>query len=279
MNKEITNIKNIAEKEQIKWLPSLRKALNIYWKKTLKDDHAGMISGWSLNILKDAEIKNKEIKKYAQRLGAASLYFWTAANLQDDLSDHKNTPKIFLPLAESCLVSGHSLSLTAAINKPALREKWKKLWYTLYATNFQELKYPDKIPKSHLNSAGKSLFLLSGPLLLINQLNWTNRHQNNFLQAGKYLLSAKQLADDVYDYKEDWRQGRRTNAHRGLEKLPQGSKLKDYYRQQAIIILRLCHRARISLKKISPLHRQNCLDVFLAPLEIKARLALAKLNQ
>ncbi len=277
MNKEQLSIRQAARQAQYNWPACLSSALKPIWQKTLSDDANGLISGWPLKILEDISVPATVlIKKYAQRLGAAALYFWTAANLQDDLSDSDQAPKEYLPLANACWQAAWHLSFTSPspLNLKISRH-WQKNLLLVEAANFQELKNPQLIPTKKLAPAGKSAFLLAGPILLLACLNWTPKDQQKFNLAGRYALAAKQLADDVYDYREDWQAGRRTAAHQGLKNLPDKNQLPAYYYRQALNILNLSRRARTILKTVSALKQGNCFDDFLQPLETNSRRFLA----
>jgi len=266
----------LAEKNKKNWPQPLIKALEKYWHNTIKDDEKGLISGIIFTIIPRQATK-KQINM-ADHLAAAALYRWTAANLQDDIFDNKKVQKINLPLALACLNSAEQLSFTAPLSQSE-----KKFLYKLYLqennANFLEIRKPKIIPKGKLSPSNKSLFLLLSPLHFALSLNWSKYYIQLFLKAGRYLLTAKQLADDVYDYREDWRAGRRNFAHRGLKRLPSNKELPLYYRQQALIILKLCKQCRKIIKKISPLTRKNSFDFFLDPLEINCQRTLAKINQ
>ena len=273
MNQEQLSIEHCVRQAQHNWPTCLSSALKPIWQKTLADDANGLISAWPLKILKDTSTPiTAEIRKYARCLSAAALYFWTAANLQDDLSDDDQTPKKYLPLANACWQTAWHLSFTSPspLDLKTIK-RWQKNLLLVEATNFQELKNPQLIPAKKLAPAGKSAFLLAGPILLLACLNWTTKDQQKFNLAGRYALAAKQLADDVYDYREDWQTGRRTTAHQGLKNLPGKKQLSAYYHQQALNILKLSHRARTILKTVSALKQGNCFDDFLNPLETNCR--------
>jgi hypothetical protein len=145
--------------------------------------------------------------------------------------------------------------------------------------NFQESRRPLLIPKRKIQAADKSTFLLANINLLTKRLNWSHVNQNKLLLASRYFLAAKQLADDVYDYKEDWQSGRRNFAHRGLQRLPIAEDLTKYYQHQAAKIIEVCQCCRDILKTVSALEKPDCFDRHLKTIEANCSQALANLNQ
>ncbi len=279
MNIAQKNIYSIIEKDQLDWSNLARKKFLSCWRKTLIDDKKGIISLLPDRIFDDLKVPPKpEIKNGLKFLGAASLLFWTTANLQDDLSDEETTPKEYIPLSNICLRHALLLCNNFAISHPETNKQLNKLLQTVDETNLKELCSPKNIPSGELAPANKSLFLLAGPLLLVSALTWSKTDQENFLNAGKYLLSAKQLADDVYDYQDDWKKGRRNFAHRHLTKLPTGTELPLYFQRQAWRIKALCLKSRSLLKTVSALKTGNCFDDYLIPLEANCERALANLK-
>ncbi len=276
MQLEQREIYKLASLAVTQWPPSLLKDLRPHWQQTLKDDKNGFISLLPTKILSPAQI-NITNKKYSRRLGAANLYLWTAANLQDDLSDEENTPKEYLPLANACLRTAWHLSLTKTVSS-ATRLSWEKLMLSVDQANWQESKYPKKTSINKIGAANKSSFLLASIVLLIARLDWSKTEQGLLIKAFKYLLAAKQWADDVYDYCDDWLAGKRNYAHLGLTKLPTTQELPAYYQKQAHIILNLCRQSRQTLKKIPVLKNQDCFDDYLKPLEANCYRALANLK-
>lgn len=280
MTKEQALIRQLAEKEFQTWPKPLSLNLEKSWQQTLKDDKNGLLSLLPLKIVNDNRAAINGTHTVARELGAAALYFWTAANLQDDLADKKASPRQNIFLANACLYSAQRLSLEAGVKlKKSDCEQWYKLLLSSDAANLQEIQAPQKIMPGELAPANKSLFLLAGPWLLSGFLNWKKADRQKLLLAGKYFLAAKQLADDVYDYKDDWQSGRRNFAHRGLKKLPNSQQLSAYYRQQAKLILKICKKCRLYTKTISAFKKGDCFNIFLEPLETNCQRALANLNQ
>ncbi|MBN2884625.1 hypothetical protein JXE04_01745 [Patescibacteria group bacterium] len=277
-----TNLQKIhalAIKSESLWPKSLRSDLQIYWQKTLYDDKHGLISSLSLDLLREFNSTTKTLTKLAYRLGVAELYFWTAANLEDDLSDDNKTPKNYLPLLSFC----RDLAWKYIYQAPSPQNKTNnkttiKLIGQCHAANFKEINTENNIPNEALSAANKSIFLLIGPMILINQLNWPKNDQNNFLLAGKYFLAAKQLADDIYDYREDWCSKKYSFAHYGLNQLPQGPELSIYFKKQANNILSLCRLSRKQLKKVVTLKKHNYFNDQLNILENNCHLSLSKIS-
>lgn len=259
-----------------KWPSSLKKAIKKYWQKTLKDDELGLISGLTNSIL--ASNASSLDKKRAKELGLATLYFWTAANLQDDIFDQEKADLSNITLADACSITAISIIYNYSYQGGRANNYLQKLLLQTAAANFLEIKSPKTIPLKFLAPADKSLFLLIGPLTLSLHLGWSQQEQEKLLLAGKYFLSAKQLADDLYDYEEDWLKGRRNFAHRGLKKLPNAQQLPKYYQKQAKQILYFCKKSKTSLESITSLSKKNCFDPFLLPLETNCKEALAKIK-
>ncbi|HQO11138.1 MAG TPA: hypothetical protein P5325_01675 [Candidatus Woesebacteria bacterium] len=276
MKNKRKEIYQLAENIKKDWPKPLVGALEKFWLETLRDDHKGLISTLVLSILPPhPSTKQKNAAIY---LGAASLYRWTAANLQDDLLDDRTTKTINLPLVKACWESAVALSLAVPL-EPTGKNFLLKLSLRENNALFSEVKQPKTIPRGILAPSGKSLFLLIAPLHLSLFLGWEKTETQGLFRAGRYLLAAKQLADDLYDYRDDWQNGRRNFAHRGLKRLPEKKELPSYYRRQAEAILQLCGQCRKITKTISPLSKKNCFEPLLKPLEINCRRGLAKINQ
>ncbi|PKM89197.1 hypothetical protein CVU83_00500 [Candidatus Falkowbacteria bacterium HGW-Falkowbacteria-2] len=255
------------------WPNNLRQALRVQWQKTISDDKSGLISGLPSSILSGLKGRSSLISLLARELGAANLFLWTAANFQDDVYDEADAPKSNIPLANACLHAAWSLiprsnSLTDIIKVSLEAED----------ANLHEITKPQTIQSGVLAPAGKSSFLLMAPLALTAHLNWPKSEIDKLTLALRYFLSAKQLADDTYDYKEDWQKGRRTFAHRGLKRLPTKNELPPYFKRLAHRILRLTSTCRGIIKTIPALDG-DCLDIYLSPLETNCRHSLANLNQ
>lgn len=279
MNKAQKEIYDIIKKTKLDWNLSTRKHFEPSWRKTLIDDQKGLISLLPDKIINDAIISpSLPIKNIARRLGAVSLLFWIAANLQDDLCDEENTSKEFIPLANICLRQAHIFYNEIAIEHGVPIEQFNHILLAVDQANLAELSSPKYIPKGKLAPANKSLFLLVGPQLLISVLAWSKSDQEIFLKAGQYFLSAKQLADDVYDFRDDWKKGRRNFAHQRLTQLPTKKELPLYFYKQAQQIKSLCLKSRRLLKTVSALKTGNCFDYFLSTLESNCNQALANLK-
>jgi hypothetical protein len=257
-------IYQLAEKTENKWPKEIKRGVKKYWQSTIKDDKYGLISALPLNLWRDCKNKDKQDLNTIYKSGLANLYFWTAANIQDDLSDEENTPKECLPLANACLITAQNISWKKEIKDSQL---YSDILLKVEEANFKELTRPQVIPKSDLEASHKSLFLLLSSLLLIKSWQWSQKDRDSFLLAGKYFLAAKQIADDVYDFKDDWQDNRRTFAHRRLKSLPQGQKLSLYYQAQSKKIISLCQKCRQNMKKISALKNGDCFDDYLDILE------------
>jgi hypothetical protein len=263
-------IYQLAAKTRDNWPKKLNKGIKKYWQSTIKDDERGLISSLPLNLWLDGKHKDKKDLASIYRAGAANLYFWTAANIQDDLSDEENIPKEYLPLANACLITAQSILWK---NNTENTTFYSDILLKVEEANFKELTRPQVIPRSDLEASHKSLFLLLSSLLLIKSWQWSQKDQTYFLLAGKYFLAAKQIADDVYDFKDDWQANRRTFAHRHLKELPQGQELSLYYQSQAKKIMNFCQKCRQNMKKISALKKGDCFNDYLEILEKNCRRA------
>jgi len=169
VNDERKKIYRLAEKTKKEWPRPLALALEKYWQKTLKDDESGLISGFVLAILPLRPSAGQ--KDAAMHLGAASLYRWTAANLQDDLIDSRKIKKINLPLAKACWESAEALSATVPLS-PLNRKLLQQISLKENGAIFSEIKRPKTIPPGILAPSAKSLFLLISPVHLSMNLNW-----------------------------------------------------------------------------------------------------------
>ncbi|MDP3837182.1 MAG: hypothetical protein Q8Q67_03710 [bacterium] len=264
----------IAENIIRQWPNNLRRGLQVQWRKTVNDDKDGLISSPPSCLLLNLNDVSAPITRLAEHLGAVSLFLWTAANLQDDVYDEAGAPKTNIPLANACLHAAWNL-MPRNINRGEIF----KVSLETEAANMHELQRPQTIPSGKLAPAGKSSFLLFAPLALVTQLKWRPTDVMKLTLALRHFLSAKQLADDTYDYQEDWMKGRRTFAHRGLKNLPTNSELPAYYKRQANQILKLTSTCRQILKTISVLKDGDCLNKYLNPLETNCRRSLANLKR
>lgn len=269
-------VHKLANNIQKQWPKPLILAIKQYWGNTLEDDKNGLISELVFEIL--PKHPNRQQINLATSLGAASLYLWTAANLQDDIIDNKKLKQKNILLAKACWESANCLSSVVHLPKQNKTTLYKLSLQEINA-NLLEIISPKIIPDGVCAPSNKSLFLLISPLSLSIVLNWPKIDQNRLLKAGRYLLAAKQLADDLYDYREDWQSGRRNFAHRGLSQLPRKKDLPDYYRSQALAILKICQKCRKTIKTVSPLLGKNCFNNLLEPLETNCLRGLAKINQ
>lgn len=270
-------IYNISTKN-LDALPSLLKAdFKIAWKKTILDDKNALISMLPNSIYQDSKIGNhNKNREYAHTLGAAALFIWTAANLYDDLSDTENTEKKCLPLANICLMTAFQFAFSKkTLNKNAIFT-WNKLLLISESANYQALAKPLFIPPKDIDAANKSLFIMAPSLLILKQMKWPQLEQNKFLMASKYFLAAKQLADDVYDFKEDWRNKRRNFAHKNLKHLPKNHEMDKYYQTQAKRILKLCQLCRRKIKTVYLFKEKNCFNLHLNILEKNCQKAFTK---
>lgn len=257
------------EQELKIWPKMLKTALKSYKEKTYKDDKKGLISLMPNTITSDTNSDNlnlnKNKKTLTQYLGVSGLFLWTAYNIQDDISDNQNTPKEYISLANVCLYSAFKF---ACIDQRCKALKiWQKTLMQTELANYQSIKYPLKIPQKDILGSAKSLFIIAPTLILIEHLNWSTKNKKNFLLASKYFLAAKQLADDIYDFKEDWHANTRNLAHRNLKKLPTKKELPKYYREQAEKIIYLCKKCRYKIKNVSALNKKNCFNKHLEILE------------
>jgi hypothetical protein len=280
LNKQaLKNIHSLAKESESLWPVSLKATLKIHWQKTINDDKNGLISMLSIFLWQDSANNKNITLSDVYYLSVAELYFWTAANLEDDLSDDENVARNYLPLLSSCRdLAWHYIYKAILKHKHINSSLIIALLLKVHAGNFKELSANKNIPNEPISAAAKSIFLLVGPIIIANILKWNKNEQAQLFIAGKYFLAAKQLADDVYDYQEDWSAGKRTFAHYKLNKPPNKQELPAYYQQQAKNILYLCQKSKQELKKITTLKKRDCFTYFLKPLELNCLETLTKLS-
>ncbi len=253
------------EKELKLWPKILRDSLKEYKQKTYRDDSKGLISLMPTIIALDDLIAHKSNQILTQLLGVSTLFLWTAYSIQDDLSDNQYTPKEYLSLANTCLYSAFKF---ACINQNLKSlEIWQQLLMKTELASYKSIKHHLNIAPKDIQGSDKSIFIMAPTLILIEQLNWPIEDKKNFLLASKYFLAAKQLADDVYDFREDWHANIRNLAHRNLNKLPSKKELTKYYQEQARRIIYLCQQCRYKIKTVSTLKKKNCFNKHLDILE------------
>ncbi len=178
------------------------------------------------------EIKNKINKSVLSSLGRANLDLWQALNIYDDFLDQEGCPAN-LPLGNkhyrNFLTAYYELPLPAAfynifrqiLDNLDRANRREVLHYRGHLKN-EKITYPKRLPswRNIENLSDKSLALALGAIALIclsgghkkNQINNKNKIAatvNFFRQA----LTAKQLADDACDWREDLSKGRLTPAN------------------------------------------------------------------
>jgi hypothetical protein len=275
MNKNQQAIYQILTDYIKTWPPILQKGIKKTWQNTKQDDIKGLISLLPLSVLKDCQLsaKPKAINQ-AQQLGVAALLLWMAANLQDDITDERDAPKYYVPLANTCLL--HAWYILQSLTNPKKQQSILDILTTTDAANYQALLFPLKTPKKNLDIGNKAQFLLAPIFVLLNYLQINNLEIQKFMKSAKYFLAAKQLADDVYDYQEDWQMGRRTSAHQKLRSLPTAKNINNYYQKQSRRIIFLCNQCRQELKTVTFLEKNDCFEKHLQTLEYNCYRAMAK---
>ena len=275
MNKNQQAIYQILTDYIKTWPPILQKGIKKTWQNTKQDDIKGLISLLPLSVLKDCQLsaKPKAINQ-AQQLGVAALLLWMAANLQDDITDERDAPKYYVPLANTCLL--HAWYILQSLTHPNKQQTILSILTATDEANYRALFFPLKIPKTNLDIGNKAQFLLAPIFVLLNYLQINNLEIQKFMKGAKYFLAAKQLADDVYDYQEDWQMGRRTSAHQKLRSLPTAKNINNYYQKQSRRIIFLCNQCRQELKTVTFLEKNDCFEKHLQTLEYNCYRAMAK---
>ncbi|MGE5425731.1 MAG: hypothetical protein ACM3PZ_01525 [Bacillota bacterium] len=247
------------------WPATLRRLIKPYWQKTLTDDENGLISGVSMALGEALGLTES-----AGKSAAASLLLWTAANLQDDVLDEDNAPRSNGLLSEACLISAARI-----IGRHFFSGRYLRLLLESSAANADELEHVP--PANEVSACGKSVFLIA-PLLYLASGRISAEEINRLESALRFSLAAKQLADDVYDYQEDWLKGKRSLAHEGLSSLPTTAELPAYFHRYARRILNLCSKSRKIIKKIPMLSDRDILSPLIATVEANCQKCLASLS-
>lgn len=275
MNKDQQAIYKLLENYIKKWPPILQKGIKKTWQNTKHDDIKGLISLLPISILKNCRLStDKKFQFQTKNLGVASLFLWMAANLQDDITDEQAAPRYYVPLANTCLL--YAWQILQSLTHPKQQQNILDIFTATDAANYRSLFFPLKTPKTNLDIGNKAQFLLAPIFVLLNSLQINSLEIKKFMRGAKYFLAAKQLADDVYDYQEDWQSGRRTSAHQNLRSLPTDNNINYYYKQQAKRIIFLCNKCRKELKTVNFLEKADCFEIHLQTLEANCYKAMAK---
>lgn len=275
MNKNQQAIYQILTDYIKTWPPILQKGIKKTWQNTKQDDIKGLISLLPLSVLKDCQLSTKpKVITQAQQLGVAALFLWMATNLQDDITDEQIAPRYYVPLANTCLL--HAWYILQSLTHPNKQQTILSILTATDEANYRALCFPLKIPKTNLDIGNKAQFLLAPIFVLLNYLQINNLEIQKFMKGAKYFLAAKQLADDVYDYQEDWQMGRRTSAHQKLRSLPTAKNINNYYQKQSRRIIFLCNQCRQELKTVTFLEKNDCFEKHLQTLEYNCYRAMAK---
>ncbi len=172
---------------------------------------------WFSQLLNRSE--QIKIKKILPKLQRAQIYLWRALNIYDDILDGEGRPDK-LPIANRNLRNFFEIhyNLRLPISHYNLM---RQLFNSLDRANIRELKglATKNIIKSKLPIlTDKSLVLGLGAFALLAKLGYkkTDKKISSALNLFKYLLAARQLADDSLDWQEDLKRGVITLANRPL---------------------------------------------------------------
>lgn len=157
-----------------------------------------------------------------QRFGVANVYCWMAYMLYDDLIDGSNDTAS-LPIAGACLRKSYELYLAQTKSQPdnfaVVRNAFDQADYAnaWEITNAKASMsrdgrriYLSALPdyKDHAILASRSLPHILAPLLIARNVPATcDTDMSAYDQAWKQYLIAKQLNDDLHDWKEDLQSG------------------------------------------------------------------------
>lgn len=154
------------------------------------------------------------------RLGAANVFFWIGGMLFDDFLDEEGKPEL-LPVAT--VSHRHALALyrQVTVRRPelyeyieasCLRADQANAWEVMY-TRAQVARGVIKLPElpgygDHWALADRSIGHLFGPLLIARQLPSVTDVQFAQIEHGlRHYLIARQLNDDIHDWRKDLRTG------------------------------------------------------------------------
>lgn len=250
---------------------------------------------WFSKLLSQRE--QKKIKKILPKLQIAQLFLWRALNIYDDFLDGEGKREE-LPKANNYfrryLEIHYQLNLSSDYYK-----LFNKVISNLEKANVDEVlalklqikdglvTTPKKLPnwKNIINLSDKSLVLAFGPLALLSALGYKTSGQK--MKAGlnffKYALTAKQLADDSYDWLEDLKDGFITAANTPILKAAERKHItldfKDkpeilyllFAQESSPIIItgieKFCKKAKQEIKKINNKTTNSLISKLILPLE------------
>lgn|GEM_PF-2283578 len=204
-----TNAKNLSE--------DIKKQALSFINKILKNDdksEISMISPYVHNSLLNKTNADSLEKSY--KLGAANIFAWIAYTIYDDFIDEESSSDR-LSLANIM----HRLSYAEYLSLfPAKADLINKYYDSVDNANFWELKncraiideqtiLIEKIPKYGNGAflAERSIGHVLGPKLLIGDANPTAKQTKIIDKAFNQYLIAKQINDDLADWKLDIRNG------------------------------------------------------------------------
>jgi len=182
-------------------------------------DHDRQIALLSLFFLCAQRRENdRELLALAERLGQANTYLWLAYKIYDDLLDREASIGLF-PIAN--LAFNNFLAIIHCLNLPrAGRIFFNQALARLEAYNYQEYQEAKayylgrkKLPEADLileSLAGlyqKSFAHAFGPLALLLKESFkiTGQEFQSLTSFFINYLNARQLADDLHDWPDDWR--------------------------------------------------------------------------
>lgn len=205
--------------------------------------------------------EQKKVQKILPDLKKAQVFLWRALNIYDDILDEEGQK---LDLLKANNYYRHFLFIHYRLNLPKnYYRKLEKAFSRLEKVNKKEIitnKIAIKageilVPKnpkpiiSKQKLADKSAVLALFASAMFFYLKKPALNQDKFWH---YFLSAKQLADDSYDWLEDLKKGIVTNANYHLLKIYQGKKI-NLSQQKKLQTLFEKHCALRMAKEISKL--------------------------
>jgi hypothetical protein len=204
-----------AKNEYAKLNVNNQKYANDFLQEIIKHDKYKEISNIStyfyesLNLAHGIESDNK-------KLGFANICAWTAYTIYDDIIDDESRPKL-LSLANIMNRWAYKAYMQYAPKKEKTIDSYfdsvddSNLWelvncrFTVSHSVIKIDKIPDYVYIRRL--AKKSLGHFLGPVLILSILDINSKTKKLFIDAFDKYLIAKQISDDLKDWKEDLQKG------------------------------------------------------------------------
>jgi len=249
----------------------------------MKKNNAYFWPEWFYNSLplnEHEKIQSKIIKE----LNLANSYLWEALNIYDDFFDGQGKSSE-LPKANNYYRNFLETYYRLNFN-PDFYKLFNKIIDKLDAANRQEIKnnhfkigngiviLPKKLPsfKDLTSLSKKSLILSAGPIAIYYLLKKSKIEIKAVYNFFRLVLSARQLADDIFDWLDDLKNGSITAANILILKELKKQKINLNIKKDEGFVLRLfidktseknykdlknlCQKSRAALKQIG--FTQNC---------------------